>query len=208
MSLRWPVAVSAVIVCLGGLVFTTTGPSAAVTDDVAVGVWPLVPRPKVVTGFDPPAQDWHSGHRGVDLAGTSGQEVRAAQAGDITYAGRLAGVGIVVVSHGATRTTYQPVVASVRVGQSVAAGQVIGALHAFGSHCWPRVCLHWGLVSGEKYLDPLTLVGAEPVRLLPLLTSRAVSPSLAAAVTESGPVARSLRRADAPDGMPGAVGQW
>jgi hypothetical protein len=44
---------------------------------------------------------------------------------------------------------------------------VLGELELLGSHCLPRACLHWGLVRGETYLDPLTLVGRGPVRLVP-----------------------------------------
>jgi murein DD-endopeptidase MepM/ murein hydrolase activator NlpD len=133
------------------------------------GVWPLDPRPAVVAGFDPPSTRWGAGHRGVDLAGRPGQPVRAAAPGRVSFAGRLAGRGVVVVDHGGTRSTYEPVSASVSVGDPVSAGAVLGRLEVFGSHCFPRSCLHWGLIEGsEHYLDPLTLVGAGPVRLLPL----------------------------------------
>lgn len=135
----------------------------------ARGSWPLRPRPAVVAGFDPPATRWGAGHRGVDLGGTVGAPVRSALAGTVTFAGRLAGRGVVVVDHGGTRTTYEPVTASVRVGDRVAAGATIGRLELFGSHCFPRACLHWGLIEGrDHYLDPLTLVGAAPVVLLPI----------------------------------------
>jgi murein DD-endopeptidase MepM/ murein hydrolase activator NlpD len=140
--------------------------SAAETDPV--GVWPLVPEPEVVTGFDPPDSPWGAGHRGVDLLGTVGQPVRAALPGRVTWAGVLAGRGVVVVDHGTTRTTYEPVDATVAVGASVAAGDRIGRLTLPGSHCLPRACLHWGWIEGETYLDPLRLVGEGPVRLLPL----------------------------------------
>jgi hypothetical protein len=80
----------------------------------------------------------------------------------------LAGRGVVVVDHGDTRTTYEPVTADVRVGNVVAAGGPIGSLQLAGSHCFPRACLHWGWLRGETYLDPLDLVGGGPVRLLPL----------------------------------------
>jgi murein DD-endopeptidase MepM/ murein hydrolase activator NlpD len=149
-------------------------PSPAAHDSPAPahGVWPLRPRPTVVAAFDPPASRWGRGHRGVDLAGRVGQEVRSALPGRVTFAGRLAGRGVVVVDHGGTRTTYEPVAASVAVGDRVAAGAVIGRLELFGSHCFPRACLHWGLIEGrETYLDPLTLVGAAPVVLLPYLTA-------------------------------------
>ena len=133
-----------------------------------VGVWPLRPSPEVVAGFDPPLDPWGSGHRGVDLLGSAGQPVRAALPGRVTFAGMLAGRGVVVVSHGDTRTTYEPVSADVPVGDTVAAGGRIGRLEGFGSHCFPRACLHWGWLRGDTYLDPLDLVGGGPVRLLPL----------------------------------------
>ena len=135
-----------------------------------VGVWPLDPEPVVLEHFDPPATTYGSGHRGVDLAGSPGQEVHAALAGTVTYAGVLAGRGVVVVAHGATRTTYEPVTATALVGDDVAQGAVIGRLELVGSHCFPRACLHWGWLAGETYLDPLRLVDAGPVRLLPLWT--------------------------------------
>jgi murein DD-endopeptidase MepM/ murein hydrolase activator NlpD len=132
-------------------------------------VWPLEPRPALARGFDPPVTKYSTGHRGVDLVGSSGQTVRAAAAGRVTFAGRLAGRGVVVVSHGSTRTTYEPVLAAARVGTLVAAGDELGTLETFGSHCAPASCLHWGLIEGDTYLDPLSLVGAGPARLLPLL---------------------------------------
>jgi murein DD-endopeptidase MepM/ murein hydrolase activator NlpD len=133
-----------------------------------VGVWPLQPAPEVVAGFDPPLAPWGSGHRGVDLLGSAGQPVRAALPGRVTFAGMLAGRGVVVVSHGDTRTTYEPVSAEVSVGDTVARGGRVGRLEGFGSHCFPRVCLHWGWLRADTYLDPLDLVGGGPVRLLPL----------------------------------------
>jgi murein DD-endopeptidase MepM/ murein hydrolase activator NlpD len=75
----------------------------------------------------------------------------------------------VVVDHGGRRTTYQPVTAVVRRGQRVEGGDVLGHLAWFGTHCLPSACLHWGLLEGDQYLDPLTLVGGPvPVRLLPM----------------------------------------
>ncbi|MGW6277497.1 peptidoglycan DD-metalloendopeptidase family protein [Kribbella sp. NPDC055071] len=135
------------------------------------GTWPLQPRPEVVRGFELPAKPWLPGHRGVDLAGAPGQPVLAATAGTITYAGALAGRGVVTVATGPRRTTYEPVVPTVTVGTAVTVGSVIGHLSAAGSHCRPRTCLHWGLVQGRQYLNPLTLIPNRPIRLLPLSTA-------------------------------------
>lgn len=140
-----------------------------------IGVWPLAPVPQVVHRFDPPDLPYGAGHRGVDLAGRPGQPVRTALAGQVTFAGRIAGRGVVVVGHGPTRTTYEPVTAAdaVSVGTRVAAGGVLGRLEVAGSHCLPHACLHWGWIAGSTYLDPLRLVGhAGPVRLLPLTGGR------------------------------------
>jgi murein DD-endopeptidase MepM/ murein hydrolase activator NlpD len=66
------------------------------------------------------------------------------------------------------RTTYEPVVAAVRVGATVKAGEVIGSLAIAGSHCQGAVCLHFGALRGQTYLDPLLLLRRGPVILLPL----------------------------------------
>ena len=154
------------VVALLAVLAAAPGGARADTPDPAV--WPLDPQPTVVRGFGPPATPWGSGHRGVDLLGQPGQPVRTALGGTVTFAGTLAGRGVVVVSHGPTRTTYEPVDAAVTVGDVLPTGGVLGTLQVGLSHCFPRTCLHWGLVEGETYLDPLSLLGLGPVRLLPL----------------------------------------
>lgn len=154
---------------LAALALAVGATPAAARDPDPVGVWPLSPQPEVVRGFDPPTDPWGAGHRGVDLRGSPGQPVRAALAGEVTFAGLLAGRGVVVVAHAdGTRTTYEPVTVRVAVGDTVAAGDRLGLLAWAGTHCPPASCLHWGWRRGETYLDPLGLVGGGPVRLLPL----------------------------------------
>ena len=130
------------------------------------GSWPLEPEHKVVRYFDPPAVAWGRGHRGVDLVGRAGQPVRAALAGTVSFVGRVAGKPVVVIRHGETRTTYEPVRTNLAEGTHVAQGQRIGTLQSGPSHCAPQACLHWGLLRGKTYLNPLTLV-IRRVRLLP-----------------------------------------
>lgn len=146
------------------------GPSEAASEPT--GQWPLQPQPEVVRRFDPPDAPWGSGHRGVDLRASPGAVVRSALPGRVSFVGVIAGKPVVAVDHGATRTTYEPVVALVRRGQPVDAGTPIGRLSVAGSHCFPGACLHWGLIRNvdDVYLDPLSLVGGgpKPVRLLPL----------------------------------------
>ncbi|MFE7928934.1 M23 family metallopeptidase [Streptomyces sp. NPDC057456] len=145
----------------------------------AIGrAWPVGARPAVVRGWEPPASPYARGHRGVDLAAAPDAEVRAVAAGRVSFAGRVAGRGVVSVELSATgrpplRTTYEPVRASLRKGDQVAPGQVVGTVEPTGSHC-ARTCVHWGLLSGETYLDPLSLLPpwlrrSGPSRLLPVL---------------------------------------
>lgn len=170
MATAVPTRAPGLVTVVLGVVLSLMGGTAsgAPGDPDPVGGWPLRPVPEVVARFDPPSTPYGAGHRGVDLAGQVGQTVLSALPGTVTYAGRLAGRGVVVVSHGATRTTYEPVTARVSVGDPVSTGTPLGSLQLSGSHCFPRACLHWGWIEGETYLDPLRLVGAGPVRLLPL----------------------------------------
>ena len=146
---------------LAGCLWAAGGGVARATDRA---VLPLAGP--VVRGFDPPDQPWLSGHRGVDLLGATGSEVVAAMAGRVVFAGTVAGLGVVVVSHGELRTTYLPVRPLVSVGTPVSVGQPIGRLVA-GHSCPGGTCLHWGLKRGETYLDPLSLLDEAEVRLLP-----------------------------------------
>lgn len=131
-------------------------------------VLPLDGVPVVVDGFapPPPGQPWLRGNRGVDLAAPPGATVRAAGSGIISFAGPLAGRGVVVIVHGDLRTTYEPVLADVQVGEAVQAGEQVGVLEASPSPCQRETCLHWGLLRGTEYLDPMLLLATQ-VRLLP-----------------------------------------
>jgi murein DD-endopeptidase MepM/ murein hydrolase activator NlpD len=195
-------------VLLGAFPLGSAAPTYADELAPSQGAWPLDPRPEVVESFAPPATRWGPGHRGADLAGRYGQAVLAAAPGRISFAGRLAGRGVVVVSHGDTRTTYEPVTATASVGQLVGPGTVIGRLQLFGSHCYPRACLHWGLIEGhDHYLDPLTLVGAGPVRLLPLhgVLSAALAPlplAASASVSTGLPARGAAAWVRGPSAMP------
>lgn len=135
--------------------------------------WPLRPRPAVVRMFDAPSPNWKPGHRGVDLAGAPGQRVYAAAAGTVVFAGELAGRPVVSVAHpGGLRTSYEPVVSSVRAGQRVDAGSMLGELQAGHAGCPAPACLHWGAMWGPAsradYVDPLGLLASTPIRLKPV----------------------------------------
>lgn len=134
--------------------------------------------PEVLRGFEPPARRWSPGHRGVDLAAEPGEPVLSPASGVVTFAGTVAGRGVVTVLHqDGRRSSMEPVAAAVRAGDQVAAHAALGELQPVpaGSvaHCAPASCLHWGVREVrdgiERYVDPLGLLdGAGPVVLLPL----------------------------------------
>lgn len=149
---------------LAGLLCLVLAGTSAGAAAAASGVPPVVGP--IVRAFDPPDQPWLAGHRGIDLLAAAGSPVVAALPGRVTFAGRIAGKGVVVVSHGDTRTTYEPVRASVRVGEVVAGGQQVGVLEA-NTHCQVGSCLHLGWLRGQTYLDPAELFDSGGLRLLP-----------------------------------------
>jgi murein DD-endopeptidase MepM/ murein hydrolase activator NlpD len=122
----------------------------------------------VTRAFEPPAGPFGPGHRGVDLAAAAGAPVLAAGDGLVAFAGMVAGRPVVSIDHpGGLRTTYEPVDPTVAAGQAVARGSPIGTLLAGHPGCPAAACLHWGVRRGETYLDPLALLRAVRVRLLP-----------------------------------------
>jgi murein DD-endopeptidase MepM/ murein hydrolase activator NlpD len=154
-----------------------TAPSAPHVPPVG-RTWPVGLRPPVLRGWEPPPTPYGRGHRGVDLAAPPGTPVRAVAAGRVSFAGPVAGKGVVSVElTGAgdppLRTTYEPVRPSVAKGDEVAPGALLGTVEPTGSHC-DTPCVHWGLRRADTYLNPLSLLPPwlltrGPSRLLPVL---------------------------------------
>ena len=143
------------MVCLW--VLTIPAPAVAAVRLPTPAGWPLSGSPVVQRGFDPPTVAWGSGHRGIDLAAKPGMLFlprRTAQwhSSDRSPASRSSASTMVSV-----RTTYEPVISTLQVGERVALGQVIGQSVRWWATC--RGCLHWGLREGKKYLNPLLLLG-------------------------------------------------
>jgi murein DD-endopeptidase MepM/ murein hydrolase activator NlpD len=135
----------------------------------AVAYAPPVTPLRVVRGFVAPTSRWGPGHRGVDLATSPGEPVRAAGAGTVSFAGRVAGRGVVVIAHaGGVRTEYEPVTPLVRAGATVLRGAALGRVHGTHGGCAPGRCRPGGARRGDAYFDPLGLLRPlGPVRLLP-----------------------------------------
>ncbi|MFR0356938.1 murein hydrolase activator EnvC family protein [Streptomyces sediminimaris] len=178
VPLRWAVPLSLALAVVAPWARADTPPPVPppARPVPAIGrAWPVGTRPEVLRGWEPPVTLYGRGHRGIDLAAPPGAPVRAVAPGRISFAGRVAGRGVVSVELTGTdvRTTYEPVKASVRKGDEVRAGQVVGTVEPMAPHC-AVTCVHWGLLRARTYLDPLALLPPgllhrPPPRLLPVL---------------------------------------
>lgn len=117
----------------------------------------------IIKPFDKPPKNWMRGHRGVDMSATPGAEIRAASDGTVSYVGTIAGVPNIAIMHpDGIKTTYQPVHALVKEGDTVRRGQVIGRVSGSDG-------LHWGaLVGKDDYINPLSLLKMPTIRLKPV----------------------------------------
>jgi murein DD-endopeptidase MepM/ murein hydrolase activator NlpD len=187
---RWHRAAGVLLLVVVGVLATGPGSAASVAPDsgsasavaawpetASAGAdvprhrwtWPLLPRPHVLARFDPPEVRWGAGHRGVDLDAQVGQDVLAPTDAVVTFSGMVVDRGVLVLdTAGGLRTTFEPVEPAMVVGTPVVRGDVVARVAATPGHCAPATCLHWGVLDGERYLDPLALVGAVRVVLLPL----------------------------------------
>jgi len=150
-----------VAVVLAAFVALVRPVPAAADPSTAVTYRPPVDAP-LVDWFRPPPEPWAAGNRGIDYATTRGSPVSAAAAGEVVFAGPVAGTLHVVVLHDdGIRTSYSFLKSvAVRRGDRVDGGQAVGTA---GER------LHFGARAGDTYLDPARLLGGGPpeVHLVP-----------------------------------------
>jgi murein DD-endopeptidase MepM/ murein hydrolase activator NlpD len=140
---------------------------------ISAPVPPVIPL-RVVAPFEAPASRYGAGHRGIDVAADTDQPVASITSGRIGFSGSIAGKAVVtVLIADGRRVTYEPVISELASGTPVRAGQLIGTVAPRGGHCGgsPQPhrsgCLHIGLLRGDEYLDPMTLL-RRPAVLKPL----------------------------------------
>ncbi|MFJ3384279.1 MULTISPECIES: M23 family metallopeptidase [unclassified Curtobacterium] len=100
-------------------------------------------------------------HQGLDFAAPTGTAVVAAMSGRVVSAGVFGGYGEqVLLQHGdGTQTRYGHLSRiDVRVGQSLAAGEQLGAVGSTGVSTGSH--LHFEVVIGGRPVDPATWLGA------------------------------------------------
>jgi murein DD-endopeptidase MepM/ murein hydrolase activator NlpD len=119
--------------------------------------WPV--EGPVIRRFEPPTRPYGAGHRGIDIAASTGTDVKASADGRVAFAGRVAGDLHVSVDHpDGVRTSYSYLSAvAVRRGDSVARGEVIGRTAA-GHPGVTSPHLHFGARLAGQYIDPMLLL--------------------------------------------------
>ena len=127
---------------------TSPSPGAGVSDDQLEWAWPA--KGKIVSGFSETAN-----LKGIDIAGTAGEPVRASAPGRVVYAGNgLRGYGkLIIIKH---NNTYLSAYAHnseilVKEGQQVTRGQKIAEM---GNTDADQVKLHFEIRRHGKPMDP------------------------------------------------------
>lgn len=108
----------------------------------------------VIDPFRPPSTPYGPGNRGLEYATGPGAQARAIGAGQVVFAGPVAGRGVVTVEHpdGLRSSLTGLATISTRAGELVSAGQVLGTTAAV---------LHLGVRRDGRYIDPATLFAVE-----------------------------------------------
>ena len=95
-------------------------------------------------------------HKGIDIAGSRGQSIKAADGGTVSYAGWMNGYGyLVIIDHGNGYQTYYGHNSSlvVSTGEHVYKGQQIARMGSTGvssgNHC------HFGILINGTFVNPL-----------------------------------------------------
>lgn len=156
------------------LLFGAPAPSPGSTSPgapAASAAYPLAPF-EVSRPYDPPAQDWLAGHRGIDLRARAGQSLYSPADARVHFSGWVVNRGVLTLQLGnGDLLSFEPVDAVVQGGDAVRAGQVLGRVsdparqpHSGDStetadwqHCESGFCLHIGLRRNNRYLNPLLL---------------------------------------------------
>jgi murein DD-endopeptidase MepM/ murein hydrolase activator NlpD len=99
-------------------------------------------------------------HKGVDFAGSRGDEVVAVAAGVVTWSGERAGYGkLVEISHGNGYTTRYAhnEKTLINVGDAVTRGEPIALMGSTGRSTGPHV--HFEVLRNGRQVDPVTFIG-------------------------------------------------
>ncbi|MRX45105.1 peptidoglycan DD-metalloendopeptidase family protein [Agromyces sp. Q22] len=162
-----------VVLAAPGSASASTSASPVPTERAAASVvgpadrwdWPVGPPVVVVGPFRAPPTPYSAGHRGIDLAALPGRTVVAPATGVVSFAGPVAGRGVLSIDHGGgVVSSIEPVAAGVATGAAVRAGDPV-AVVTTGGHCDDR-CVHLGVRVHGEYVSPLLWFGGVPRAVL------------------------------------------
>ena len=162
MILRFRAALLVVLVAPGLFAPAAADAGTPAADD---WTWPVDPPHPVSRPFEAPSTRYAAGHRGIDIPTTPGIPVYAPAAGEVSFAGVVVDRPLLSIAHpGDLVSSLEPVRPAVRLGERVAAGQVVGVIGT-GGHC-ASACLHFGVRLHGQYLSPMVMLGAVPRAVL------------------------------------------
>jgi murein DD-endopeptidase MepM/ murein hydrolase activator NlpD len=118
--------------------------------------WPVRGAHTIVRPFIAPATKYSAGHRGIDIAARG--EIVAPADGVVHFSGVVAGTPAVSIDQGGDiLSSFEPVKSSLKRGEQVTRGEVIG--HVEAGHC-AELCLHFGVRIKGQYVNPMLFLGA------------------------------------------------
>jgi lipoprotein NlpD len=123
-----------------------SSPASSANDELLTWVWPT--DGKILLGFE------EGKNKGIDIGGKAGQQIVAAGAGKVMYAGSVRGYGnLVIVRHSNNLLSAYAHNQSILVkeGQSVQKGQMIAEM---GNSDSDAVKLHFEIRQQGKPIDP------------------------------------------------------
>lgn len=141
----------------------------------ATGSWTWPVTGAVIRGFDPPGSPYGSGHRGIDVAASTGALVRAPAAGVVTFAGSVGGRLFITIDHGGGLLSTCSFLSALLVhkGDLVAQGQGI-ALSGSGHVGDTTPNVHLGVRLNGEYVDPLDYL--RPASVVDLIRLAPIAP--------------------------------
>ena len=181
-----------------------------VTPQASAWSWPL--RGEVLRPYSLGPDPYAAGqHRGVDVAGSAGEAVRAPAAGVVSFVGVVPSSGrtVTIQTDGYAVSLTHLGETTVAKGATVAEGDAVGVAGQSGEVEWPTPYVHLGIrvsSAADGYIDPATLLPPRAVAPPPPPAGEAPAPRTAPApvappVTSpvpapvTPPSARRLRRA-------------
>ncbi len=143
---------------------TGTG-ATGTTAHLGQWTWPVPAPIRVISPFRAPPTPYAAGHRGIDIAAGPGAPVVAPADGVVSFAGPVAGRGVLAIDHGdGVVSAIEPVDAGVTAGARVSAGEPV-AVVASGGHC-ADACVHFGVRVDGEYVSPFLFFGGIPLAVL------------------------------------------